>query len=67
MKQLRRILLIILAAVLVVGLALVVAGFVLGAHPMEIALEIYQALVARIRFDYSGILPNLQATAAPLA
>ena len=43
------------------------AGFVLGAHPMEIALEIYQALVARIRFDYSGILPNLQATAAPLA
>ena len=67
MKQLRRILLIILAAVLVVGLALVVAGFVLGAHPMDIALEIYQALVARIRFDYSGILPNLQATAAPLA
>lgn len=67
MKQLRRILLIILAAVLVVGLALVVAGLVLGAHPMEIALEIYQALVARIRFDYSGILPNLQATAAPLA
>ena len=67
MKQLRRILLIILAAVLVVGLALVVAGLVLGAHAMEIALEIYQALVARIRFDYSGILPNLQATAAPLA
>ena len=52
---------------LAVGLALVVAGLVLGAHPMEIALEIYQALVARIRFDYSGILPNLQATAAPLA
>ncbi len=67
MKQFRKILLIVLAAVLVVGLALVVAGFVLGAHPMDIALEIYQALVARIRFDYSGILPNLQATAAPLA
>ena len=67
MKQLRRILLIILAAVLAVGLALVVAGFVLGAHPMEIALEIYQSLIARIRFDCSGILPNLQATAAPLA
>ena len=67
MKQFRKILLIVLAAVLVVGLALIVAGFVLGAHPMDIALEIYQALVARIRFDYSGILPNLQATAAPLA
>lgn len=67
MKQFRKILLIVLAAVLVVGLALVVAGFVLGAHPMDIALEIYHALVARISFDYSGILPNLQATAAPLA
>ncbi len=67
MKQFRKILLIILAAVLVAGLALVVAGFVLGAHPMEIALEIYQSLIARIRFDYSGILPNLQTTAAPLA
>ena len=67
MKQFRKILLIVLAAVLVVGLALVVAGFVLGAHPMDIALEIYQALVARISFDYSEVLPNLQATAAPLA
>ena len=67
MKQFRKILLIVLAAVLVVGLALVVAGFVLGAHPMDIALAIYQALVARISFDYSEVLPNLQATAAPLA
>lgn len=67
MKRFRKILMIILAAVLVFGLALVVAGFALGAQPMEIARDVYQALAARISFDVSGILPNLQATAAPLA
>lgn len=67
MKKFRNILLIIIAVVLVIGLALVVAGFVLGAHPMDIARELYQTLVSHMHVDVSGILPNLQASAAPPA
>ncbi len=56
MKKLHKTLLIILAILLLVGVGCVVAGAVLGAHPLEIAKAILQGFAARIGL---GQLPKL--------
>ena len=66
MKKLRKALLIILAAALLLSLIGIVAGAVLGAHPVDIAREIYQGLTASINLKLPGAQPKPQVTAAPL-
>jgi len=71
MKKLRKAVLIILVLALVIGLACVVAGYLLGAQPLEIAKEIYEGLIARINPEKFAFIPQLiqkpQTSAAPLA
>ena len=66
MKKLRIALLIILVMALVRGAAGVVAGYVLGANPVEIARTMQQGIEARTDFSFLRILPHSQATATPL-
>jgi len=67
MKKLRKAILIILVLALVIGLACVVAGYLLGAHPLDIAKEIYEDLIARIHPEKFAFIPKPQTSAAPLA
>jgi hypothetical protein len=67
MKKLRIALLIILVMALVLSAGAVVAGYVLGANPVEIARTMQQELDARTSFRFPKLLPNTQIAAASLS
>ena len=67
MKKLRIALLIILVMALVLSAGGVVAGYVLGANPVEIARTMQQDLEARTSFRVQKLLPNTQTAFASLS
>lgn len=67
MKKLRIALLIILVMALVLSAGCVVAGYVLGANPVEIARIMQQDPEAHIIFRFPKLLPNTQSAAASLS
>ncbi len=67
MKKLRIALLIILVMALVLSAGGVVAGYVLGANPVEIARTMQQDLEARTSFRFQKLLPNTQTASASLS
>ena len=67
MKKLRIALLIILVMALVVSAGGVVAGYVLGADPVEIARTMQQDLEAHTSLHFPKLLPNTQTAAASLS
>ena len=66
MKKLRDIFLIVLAVALVLAVAGIVAGTVLGAQPLDIAGAIWRDLTARTHFDSAQFLSNIQGWIASL-
>lgn len=64
MKKLRIALLIILVLALVLSAAAVVAGYVLGANPLEIARTMHQELASRTSFRFPSIFPHNSAPTA---
>ena len=65
MKKLRIALLIILVMALVLSAGGVVAGYVLGANPVEIARTMLHELEARTSFRFPRIFPHTQTPSSP--
>ena len=67
MKKMQKALLIVLVVALLIGVAGVAAGYVLGAHPLEIAGAILEGITAQTSVELPGFLSKTQTSAPPPA